>query len=62
MRQLVDDTLVAAVDILRALELLYRVKADVDAPALDTVLIEARQLLEAIELAPEANGRPLWLL
>ena len=57
VRQLVADMLVAAVDILRVLELLYRVNADVE--ALDMVLAEERQLLDATELAPEARGRPL---
>lgn len=46
-------------DTLRALLLLYRVNADVDVPALD---MELRQLLEAIELALEASGRPLRVL
>jgi len=62
VRQLVEDILVAAVDMLRVLELLYRVKADVDAPALDMVLAEERQLLDAIELALEAKWRPLRVL
>ncbi len=62
VRQLVEEILVAAVDTLRVLELLYRVKADVDAPALDMVLAEERQLLDAIELALEARGRPLRVL
>jgi hypothetical protein len=62
VRQLVDDTLVAVVDTLRTLELLYRVKAEVDVPALDVVLIELRQLLDTIELALEAKGRPLRVL
>ena len=56
VRQLVEDMLVAAVDMLRVLELLYRVNADVDVPALEA---EERQLLDATELAPEARGRPL---
>jgi hypothetical protein len=63
VRQLgADETLVAVVDILRVLELLYLVNADVDVVALDVVLIELRQLLEAIELALEARGRPLRVL
>jgi len=62
VRQLVDDTLVAVVDMLRALELLYRVKADVDVPALDVVLMELRQLLDTMELALDATGRPLRVL
>jgi hypothetical protein len=59
VRQLVEDMLVAAVDMLRVLELLYRVNADVEVPALDMVLAEERQLLDATELALEARGRPL---
>lgn len=59
VRQLLADTLVAVVDTLRALALLYRVNADVDVPALEVVLIELRQLPETIELALEATGRPL---
>ena len=59
LRQLWAETLVAAVDTLRVLLLLYRVKAEVDVPALD---IELRQLLDAIELALEAKGRPLRVL
>jgi len=62
VRQLVEDTLVAAVETLRMLELLYRVKADVEVPALDVVLIELRQLPETIELALDATGRPLRVL
>lgn len=62
MRQLVDDTLVAVVETLRTLELLYRVKADVEVPALDVVLTELRQLLETMELALDATGRPLRVL
>jgi len=42
--------------------LLYLVKADVDVPALDEVLIELRQLEETMELALEATGRPLRVL
>ena len=61
-RQLADETLVAAVDMLRVLELLERVNVDEDVPALDMVLVEERQLLEAIELALEAGSRPLRLL
>jgi len=59
VRQLVADTLVAVVDTLRALALLYRVNADVDVPALDVVLVELRQLPDTIELALDAIGRPL---
>lgn len=62
MRQLVEETLVAVVDILRELELLYRVNAEVDVPALEVVLIELRQLVETIELALDATGRPLRVL
>jgi hypothetical protein len=57
--QLEADTLVAAVDTLLELELLYRVNADVDAIALEAVDdVELRQLLDVIELALDANGRP----
>jgi len=59
VRQLVDDTLVAVVDILLALELLYLVKADVEVPALEVVavlLIELRQLEEITELALEPTA------
>jgi hypothetical protein len=62
VRQLPEETLVAVVDTLRALELLYLVNADVDVPALDVVLIELLQLPEAIELALDATGRPLRVL
>lgn len=62
MRQLVEDTLVAAVETLRMLELLYRVKAEVEVPALDVVLIELRQFPETIELALDATGRALRVL
>lgn len=62
VRQLAEDMLVASVDMLRVLELLYRVNAEVDVPALDMVLIEVRQLLDAMELALEARGRPLRAL
>jgi hypothetical protein len=62
VRQLVEDTLVAAVETLRVLELLYRVKAEVEVPALDVVLIELRQFPETIELALEATGRVLRML
>jgi hypothetical protein len=34
------------------------VKAEVEVPALEVVLIELRQFLEATELALEATGRP----
>lgn len=47
LRQLVLDTLVAAVETLRTLPLLYRVNADVLVAAL--LAIELRQLLEAVE-------------
>lgn len=57
--QLVLDTLVAAVLTLLVLPLLYRVKALVLVPAL---LMELRQLLDAVELALEARGRPLLVL
>lgn len=59
VRQLLAETLVAVVETLRALALLYRVNADVDVPALDVVLIELRQLPDTIELALDATGRPL---
>jgi len=62
VRQLADDTLVAAVETLRVLELLYRVKAEVEVPALDVVLIELRQFPETMELALDATGRALRLL
>lgn len=62
MRQLVEDTLVAVVEMLRELLLLYRVKAEVDVPALEVVLMELRQLLDTIELALDATGRPLRVL
>lgn len=58
VRQEVDDTLVAVVEILLLLELLKRVKAEVDVPALEVVLIELRQFPETMELALEATGRP----
>jgi hypothetical protein len=58
----VDDTLVAEVETLRTLELLYRVKADVEVPALEVVLIELRQLLETTELALDVTGRLLRVL
>jgi hypothetical protein len=58
-RQLLADTLVAVVETLRVLALLYRVKADVDVPALEVVLNELRQLPETIELELEATAR--WL-
>jgi hypothetical protein len=45
VRQLAEDTLVAAVDTLRALELLYQVRAEVDVAALEVVLVELRHLL-----------------
>jgi len=57
-RQLDEETLVAAVDTLRALELLYLVKADVEVIALEVVDIELRQLLEYVELGIEGIGRP----
>lgn len=62
VRQLVEETEVAVVEIDRVLELLYRVKAEVDVPALEVVLIELRQLPETIELALDATGRPLRVL
>jgi len=64
VRQLLFDTLVAVVDMLRMLELLYLVNADVDVPALDVVLIELRQFVETIELALEATVgcRELYML
>lgn len=59
LRQLLLDRLVAAVDTLRELPLLYLVNPLVDVPAL---AIELRQLLDAIELALDARGRPLRVL
>ena len=59
LRQLCDDTLVAAVATERELLLLYLVNVEDDVPALD---MELRQLLDAIELALDANGRPLRVL
>lgn len=60
--QLPPETLVAVVEMLRVLELLYRVKAEVEAPALELVLMELRQLLDAMEEALEPNGLPLRVL
>jgi len=51
---------VAVVDILRVLELLYRVNADVEVLALDVVLIELRQF--DTELVLDPAGRPLRVL
>ena len=62
LRQLDADTLVAVVDTLCTLELLNLVNADVELPALDVVDIELRQLLDIIELALDATGRPLRTL
>jgi hypothetical protein len=62
VRQLVDETLVAVVETLRVLELLKRVNAEVEVPALDVVLIELRQLDDTTELALDATGRPLRVL
>lgn len=59
LRQLCADTLVAAVETLRVLLLLYRVNAEVLVPALD---MELRQLLDTVELALDASGRPLRVL
>ena len=63
LRQEPDDTLVATVDTLCLLPLLYRVNAEVDVPAPD---IELRQfddaMDDAVELALEARGRPLRVL
>jgi hypothetical protein len=59
--QLAEETLVATVDTLRVLELLYRVNADVEVLALDVVLI-LRQFDEATELALDPAGRPLRVL
>lgn len=65
VRQLAEDTLVAVVDTLLALELLYLVNADVEVPGLELVavlLMELRQLEEITELALEpmvAPGRML---
>lgn len=60
--QLAPETLVAVVEMLRVLELLYRVKAEVEVPALEVVLMELRQLLEAMEEALEPNCFPLRVL
>jgi len=60
--QLVEETLVAVVDILRILELLYRVNADVEVLALEVVLIELRQFDDTTELALDPAGRPLRVL
>jgi len=60
--QLPEETLVAMVDTLRVLELLYRVNADVEVLALDVVLIELRQFAETTELALDPAGRPLRVL
>lgn len=49
VRQLAEDTDVAVVDTLRVLELLYRVNAEVDVPALLVVLMELRQLFDIPE-------------
>jgi len=58
--QLVADTLVAVVDTLLTLALLYLVNALVEVPALElVVLIELRQLPDVIELELDAKGRPL---
>jgi len=62
VRQLADETLVAVVDTLLALELLYRVKADVEVPALEDVLIELRQFDDTTEEALDPIGRPLRVL
>ena len=43
----------------RELLLLYLVNVELDVPALD---MELRQLLDAIELALDASGRPLRVL
>lgn len=59
VRQLADETLVAVVEMLRELELLYLVKAEVEVPALEEVLMELRQFPDTTELALEAEGRPL---
>lgn len=53
--QLLEETLVAIVE---TLPLLNRVNADVEVAALDG----DRQLSEAMELALDANGRPLRVL
>jgi len=57
-RQLLAETLVAVVETLRTLALLYRVNADVDVPALDVVLVELRQLPDNMEDALELTA---WL-
>jgi len=62
VRQLVAETLVAVVEMLRVLELLKRVNAEVDVPALEVVLIELRQFEETTELALDPMGRPLRVL
>jgi hypothetical protein len=58
VRQLAELTLVAVVLTLRALELLYRVNADVDVPALLDVLIELRQFADTTELADDDTAAP----
>ena len=61
--QLAPLTLVAVVDTLLELPLLYRVKALVDVPALLAVLIILLlQLFDTIELALDATGLPLRAL
>jgi hypothetical protein len=64
-RQLPIDTLVAVVDTLRTLALLYRVNAD-DDDELAVEMDELRQLDETLELAMElvldTEYRPLRLL
>jgi len=62
VRQLAEETLVAVVEMLRALELLYLVNAEVDVPALLDVLIELRQFDDTTELALDPIGRPLRVL
>ena len=64
LRQLVLDTLVAAVDTLRMLPLLYRVNADVLVAAL--LVPELRQLLDVVDAEStdaaltEAGEIPRW--
>ena len=52
------DTLVAVVDTLRTLPLLYRVNALVLVAALLVLDIELRQLFDAIDDALDASGLP----
>lgn len=55
VRQLWPDALVAVVDTLRALLLLYLVNAEDDVATLEFETVELRQLFDAVELALEAT-------